>query len=636
MKNEQDRFRFTPTKVLPKVPHLWERKPSTPFMARPKSRKVWKRFRSSFGSTKQLKQLTASHVDSVYHDAYDFYEGLQTEINVAKSFGFLRGVKRLCLQLGNDDTVDGDSDRGRSFLETKWEEDVIRRKRKLPTGSGCSNRDGIEPSSAPSLDVIEQHPEDAVEALDTPTKEVQRVNVFSNILRDKTNDTLHDDVAKVASAYPSLLEEVTITETTLDAAKDVAMTSGQQPDLTDQAHSPATTPNAEAAPSVPASSLDVLTSAQSTLQDSFDRENTELLNSFLSKAIAKRAANAVTAIQSIEEPPKGEGPVKEVPTPPPTRRALEEMDANSPSPHLKQQASPCKVDDGDKPADIDVAADHNDEEQSGSPVVRRSTRTRTPRVTPRVTPPSTTIALRRPKGTEFIFRKRTESQELSLTTRKNTRYNKGDAVLPKFVLEALAQQEEDKTCCSENETDQKPTRRRSRAKHVTWNEQRLVEYEGEEQLDDGSSKNEKNKAVDSKVSEKPAKSPGKGKAKGTRSKVEVEGGTGLHPATAPKTPATPPPPARRIQRLGKTTTSSVPLPLGTLANTGSRRKMLTPKSPSKTTAGAAVSSTAVEIKQNPGSSSGGSRVMARRSNSKSILNSNAGSTPMPKRVRARS
>lgn len=129
MKSEQDRFRFTPTKILPKVPHVWERKPSTPFMARPKSRKVWKRFRSSFSSTKQLKQLTASHGDSVYHDAYDYYEGLQTEINVAKSFGFLRGVKRLCLQLGDDDTVDGDSDRGRSFLETKWEEDVVRRKR---------------------------------------------------------------------------------------------------------------------------------------------------------------------------------------------------------------------------------------------------------------------------------------------------------------------------------------------------------------------------------------------------------------------------------------------------------------------------------------------------------------------------
>lgn len=524
------------------------------------------------------------------------------------------------------------SDIGLSLL-LRWNTDWLSIG-KLPTGSGFSNRDGIEPSSAPSLDVIEQHPENAVETLDTPTKEVQRVNVFSNILRDKTNDTLHDDVAKVASARPSLLEEVTITETTLDAAKDVAMTGGQEPELADQVRSPATTPNAQAAPSVPASSLNVLASAQSTLQDSFDRENTELLNNFLSKAIAKRAANAVTAIQSIEEPKKEEGSVKEVPTPPPTRRALEEMDVNSPSPHLKQQASPCKVDDGDESAVIEVAADHNDEQQSGSPVVRRSTRTRTPRVTPRVTPPSTTIALRRPKGTEFIFRKRTESQELSLTTRKNTRHNKGDAVLPKFVLEALAQQE-DKTCCSENETDQKPTRRRSRAKHVTWNEQRLVEYEGEGQLDDGSSKNEKNKTVDSKVSEKPTKPPGKGKARGSRSKAEVEGGTSLHPATATKTPATPPPPARRFQRLGKTT-SSVPLPLGTLANTGSRRKMLTPKSPSKTTAGAAVSSTAVEIKQNPGNSTGGSRVMARRSNSKSILNSNAGSTPMPKRVRARS
>lgn len=100
-------------------------------MARPKSRKVWKRFRSSFHSRKALQQLTATattKADGV--DYRDDYDELHTEINVAKNWGFLRGVKRLCLGLGGDDNdANGGLERGQSFLETKWEEEVIRKRR---------------------------------------------------------------------------------------------------------------------------------------------------------------------------------------------------------------------------------------------------------------------------------------------------------------------------------------------------------------------------------------------------------------------------------------------------------------------------------------------------------------------------
>lgn len=51
---------------------------------------------------------------------------LDTEINASRSVGLLRGVKRRCLKAGMED---GSGDRGRSFLETKWESEMGRRRR---------------------------------------------------------------------------------------------------------------------------------------------------------------------------------------------------------------------------------------------------------------------------------------------------------------------------------------------------------------------------------------------------------------------------------------------------------------------------------------------------------------------------
>lgn len=69
---------------------------------------------------KAFQQMMAAADKQVEEDELD------TEINASRSIGLLRGVKRQCLRAG---TEDGGGDRGRSFLETKWESEMGRRRR---------------------------------------------------------------------------------------------------------------------------------------------------------------------------------------------------------------------------------------------------------------------------------------------------------------------------------------------------------------------------------------------------------------------------------------------------------------------------------------------------------------------------
>lgn len=120
---EESRIRFTPVKAARSAPRVWDRKPSTSFLARSKSRKVWKRFRTSFNSLKMLQQMVAAE------DAVD--DEPQLEINGARNTEYLRGVKRRFLLLENPDQDRNSTEQtqGRSFLETKWESEATGRKR---------------------------------------------------------------------------------------------------------------------------------------------------------------------------------------------------------------------------------------------------------------------------------------------------------------------------------------------------------------------------------------------------------------------------------------------------------------------------------------------------------------------------
>lgn len=398
------------------------------------------------------------------------------------------------------------------------------------------------------------------------------------------------------------------------------------------------------------------TLVRSALRSSLDGEDAELLNNFLSRAKAKRDAKAAMAVQddAAEEEEKTiqeEVAVPDIPTPR-SRRVLEELDANSPSPSpQKTQAPSPRKAEGPPPSPIRKEIANQDEngqeKQPSSPATRRSTRVRAP---PQTTIPAirNTLSLRRAKGTEFVFLQRTEAQELALTTRKNTRQNKGTSVLPKYALKSLAR----KPGSSEASPSPDDGSRRTRgAKRVCWNDARLVEFEdgGEPQSGSGRQESSDESSASSSSSNKKSNDKRKtatGTNGSTRSQRAPKDGKSTS-STGSSATATPPP-ARRVRRLGNnnsTTATTKPdepasplSPKGTSTPTRRRRK-LTPRSPSTTLFGSPAlkkntpgnstsTSTSTPTSKIPTTTSSGAK-------SKSIFKANAGSTPMPKRVRSR-
>lgn len=106
-------FSFTPIKALSALPRLWDRKPSTPVRAGDKTRKLWKRIRFPF-------------------TAMNTVSGVQNSgVGASKNSDYQRGVKRQCVDPAEADHESEAEQRGRSFLETKWEMQASRKRRKF-------------------------------------------------------------------------------------------------------------------------------------------------------------------------------------------------------------------------------------------------------------------------------------------------------------------------------------------------------------------------------------------------------------------------------------------------------------------------------------------------------------------------
>lgn len=211
-------------------------------------------------------------------------------------------------------------------------------------------------------------------------------------------------------------------------------------------------------------------------------DDAELFSGFLSRAKAKREANCGMT-------PNGNASLAEPdhPTHSPTpraRRALEQLDKNSPTPQKPQistiksetlLASPPHCADAQESVSNENAPDNSE-----TTTRRRSNRTRAAKIPRPHAPPDVPhqIPVRRANGTEFIFLKRTEAQQTALTTRANTKRNKGDAQMPKYRLKELAKHqgeegtEEAESGVPEAAQLDKPISK----KQVSWNEQNLVEY----------------------------------------------------------------------------------------------------------------------------------------------------------------
>ncbi|KAL4913643.1 hypothetical protein BDW62DRAFT_192066 [Aspergillus aurantiobrunneus] len=657
----ESQIHFTPVKNS-HVPRVWDRKPSTSFLARSKPRKVWKRFRSSFNSMKALQQLIAPDVLQESE--------LLLEINTRRNAENSRGVKRQCLaaahkSAGGDDNVEPSNMRGRSFLEKKWESEVSRKPRTYPTGEfvfrlcyrgwrrdPLTTVSGKLPAATSSMD---EHMifddglrggEDDEMATATGDRPGETTSTGDSTVQgpEKTGEspTLTPDRSDIGAAYPDALpgEPGRLPNEERGVIVDInSLNSIEQEEFralkpTNAADGAAATDHVSDAVTV-ATNVDnqdtmavpvELTAEQestlvrSALRSSLDGDDTALLNNFLSKAKAKREAKAAaeaeataTVIatdpeeqeQETEQPPPQQQVFVEVPTP--ERRVLEDLDANS-----SPQKSPSKSAEKDK-----------NENGSASPVARRSTRVRSLQ---RAAAPSSfrpMLSLRRAKGNEFVFLQRTEAQELALTTRRNTKQNKGDALLPKFTLQGLPKE----TPNSSPASDDNHNKSNKPKKCVSWNEERLVEFEGEDSDDELAGQPTK--------PTKPNPTAKKRAASSRTSQSQASLKTGGEKAAAAATTASPSaaPRGRRVRRLGpskpldSTTLDSNDAASSslspTMASPIAKRKKLTPKTrtPSKVPT---PTGTHNEI---PSLLSGG------RSVKTNLLKVNAGSTPMPRRVR---
>lgn len=299
--------------------------------------------------------------------------------------------------------------------------------------------------------------------------------------------------------------------------------------------------------------------------NSLDGEDAALLSEFLSRAQAKRAANAAMAGEEKSEVRQKKEEVLSSPAVQ-SRRALEELDVNSPS--IKSSTStPVKAEKLPESPDASEPADTDQLTSSPTAARRRSSRTKPTGQTRSLRPAvPNQIPVRRANGTEFVFLQRTEAQELALATRKNTRRNKGNALLPRYLLQAIVKQErKDETTQPLAQIEGKDGSRQSRKhaavpKQVCWKEDQLVEYAPE------------------KRSFPATESPSPNKKKGSSSRRE--GGMSVS-VTTHALPATPSKKVRRINMSTSGTSTdeaaqaiSKPMPVGTPIP---KRKKLTPR-----------------------------------------------------------
>ncbi|KAJ5388335.1 hypothetical protein N7509_010876, partial [Penicillium cosmopolitanum] len=652
---DDNSFRFTPIKAIRALPRLWERKPATPFKGGLKPRKLWKRFQTSFSNMQTLQDTTAIIENDV----------LQTAINASKDSNYVRGTKRM--RVGSEETQNHTEapQGGRSFFETKWDSEAARKKRKLPDAPfdifdekkqntpliAGSQFDG--PAENASANEIGKHLENVNMDFATATSSQPL-----GMLQGPSRTPVYQDDAHAESSEPSGSDSMAA----IGEASSLAAEK-QSADVVEDLQSE----KAAEAAATPTKAVRGLTQEQkgklvrSALRSSLDGEDAELLNDFLSKAKAKRAAKAtlmnaqephVDATEKSSSPE--DSPDAECSTPR-SRRALEDLDTNSPS-TVKVQ-----IVYDDETREIVAKKDLQDDEQApASPAYRRSSRVKAPPAEAPAAPNA--ISLRRAKGTEFVFLQRTETQELALATKRNTRNNRGKSVMPKYVLEAMSQQNEPSEATESDRPgrkDRKDTSHRQSRKNVSWNEERLAEFEDEVQTSESQeeeagaiSKNDVGGTSRARSGAKKTEKKAVSSSRSSRSQVQQETrDESANVASGPTTSTSAAPRSRRVRRLGESTmTSSTPVKTGSgrvskppVASTPAvaavgpstptkGRRKLVPKSPSSSMLPTPATKSADQFFASgiPTRSLTGEGPKR-----KSMLEASAGCTPMPKRVRAR-
>ncbi|KAL1957814.1 hypothetical protein VTO42DRAFT_5532 [Malbranchea cinnamomea] len=492
-------FRFTPRGPLSRAPRLWDRKPTAPANPFSRNREVWKRVLFPRRDDKTRKMGSVGTQDRMDE----------------------RGVKRMRIERG--------AGKKEPFVETKWEGNGEEgRGRKFPTLALTGDQtdghgDSVMPSSTTGSE-LEQEGVHVPAGVDT--SECQHTTTLGSH-RTETQSTVNGNTDSALDLKPSRY------------GNDDHGFFAEVPTTSTQCNSiPVSVP-----PPTRRDSKHAFTPSRLRYQG-LEGDLAEVLSDFLSKAKAKREANtAALVVQNSENiiitsnDSKTKQPLPQSPRTQ-ARRALGDLDKNSPSParsplfpskslsftrpevamvqeKLEMSENPRMTEEklehkGEREQDsaeletnvttgteVDGEEATVDQSEAKSGVEVTSLTGRERRASPkkkRSPPKIRTINLRRATGNEFVFQRRTEAQQLALTTKANTRKNKGGAKLPHLVLpelQAKALEEKEKwegemKAAADGKEDETSLgkRKREAGKHVHWDEDNLVSYyeEPEEQL----------------------------------------------------------------------------------------------------------------------------------------------------------
>ena len=203
-------------------------------------------------------------------------------------------------------------------------------------------------------------------------------------------------------------------------------------------------------------------------------DDTSMLKDFLDRAQARKAAQgggfSPKIPKSLQQSPK-RSPQKKNAIRPASRSSPRKARVLTPKQAKYQKGSPSgKISfflaksDHEENDDGHDAETNGEETKSADPgSCRRSTRTRLP--TPAKNPPGAPsfIPVRRTDGTDPVVLQKTQAQELAITTRANTRRNKGQSRPPALALQDIPSDDAEGTTCSRQ--------RAANGKAVVWAEQ---------------------------------------------------------------------------------------------------------------------------------------------------------------------
>ncbi|KAI1996891.1 hypothetical protein LOZ51_003053 [Ophidiomyces ophidiicola] len=462
-----DSYRFTPRPMIQKPARLWDRKPATPVEPRSKSHKIWKRFNTTAKAMHSTEPQAAIDVDMVDADQEVFFE----EISLAKFCESLRGVKRQCVKAGIKSNEDGWEI---AIVETKFDSEIFIGKRKLIVKEECGESyntadEDIELDIDGDCETADSIEESIEEYEETPTKPVDNkrsispLSESSDILSTPPKEMIDTALLAPVTAFAKG-ENITgfkIYEDEGNSPSALAEASDQE---TETVH-PKVEVHIKSPPNVPP-----------IFKRSFPDEDddAELLFNFVSEAKAKRSTNGTSREKgaskkrvsaNFSKSPRKGGRRGSKDLLSSIENVAEGEKAVPPDPEVSISSKPNEQDDKENQPKVNTT-----EEEPSTPSPRR--RGRPKKVVPRV---PDDLPLKRSDGTEFVFKQRTEAQQLALATKRNTKKNKGDSKLPNIVLKTI------NTMIFEETSSLSPESCGKTRKTVTWDEQNLVAF-AEEQI----------------------------------------------------------------------------------------------------------------------------------------------------------